>query len=289
MARGEWAETKRLIDAALSILEREQPMTIRQLFYRLVSIGEIQNSLRFYQRVSRVMTKAREDRRCPWGWIVDRSRPAYQPSVWANPSGYAEAVKRSYRKDYWASQPVHVEVWTEKDAIIGAIEEVTEEFGVTVRVYRGFQSTTRVNEIASILRSTDKPNIVFFLGDHDPSGRCIEDEGYGRLGKHGSGEFELKRLAIHKEDIQRFGLPPLRVKPTDSRTRGFLREYGPDCVELDALPPSELRRRLRDAITAAIDAEKWNRAIQVEKAELASIIATVNKWPTITAEGGQTA
>ena len=287
MAKGEWTATTQFINSALRILEREQPMTIRQLFYRLVSIGEIQNSLGCYQRVSRVMTKAREDNRCPWNWIVDRSRPAYQPSVWANPSGYAEAVKRSYRKDYWASQPVHVEVWTEKDAIIGAIEEVTEEFGVTVRVYRGFQSTTRVKEIASILRLTGKPNKVFYLGDHDPSGCCIEDEGYGRLGKHGSGDFELERLAIHKEDIKAFGLPPLRVKQTDSRTRGFLREHGPDCVELDALPPTELRRRLRDAITAAIDADKWNRAIQVEKAELASIIETVNKWPTLEAAGGQ--
>lgn len=289
MARGEWADTKRLIDAALRILEREQPMTIRQLFYRLVSIREIQNSLRCYQRVSRVMTKAREDNRCAWNWIVDRSRPAYQPSVWANPLGYAEAVKRSYRKDYWASQPLHVEVWTEKDAIIGAIEEVTEEFGVTVRVYRGFQSTTRVQEIASILRRTGKPNKVFYLGDHDPSGCCIEDEGYKRLWKHGSGDFELKRLAIHKEDIKAFGLPPLRVKQTDSRARGFLREHGPDCVELDALPPTELRRRLRDAVTAAIDADKWNRAIQVEKAELASIIETVNKWPMLEAAGNQRA
>ena len=75
MAQGEWTTTTRLIDRALEILEEENPMTIRQLFYRLVSVEEIQNTQLDYQRVSRLMTKARRDDRCPYEYIVDRSRP----------------------------------------------------------------------------------------------------------------------------------------------------------------------------------------------------------------------
>ena len=48
MARGQWSQTRRHIEASVSALENEQPMTIRQLFYRLVSVGEIENSLRDY-------------------------------------------------------------------------------------------------------------------------------------------------------------------------------------------------------------------------------------------------
>src|SRR5437899_3361869 len=118
MAKAEWQETSRLIDLATAILEEQSPMTIRQLFYRLVSIKAIENSRHAFQKVSRLMTKARKDGRCSYDSIVDRSRPVYAPQVWDDPSEYAETIKRVYRKDYWHDQPEHVELWTEKDAVI---------------------------------------------------------------------------------------------------------------------------------------------------------------------------
>ena len=75
MARGEWGSTTELIDQAAQILRKESPMTIRQLFYRLVSITAIENNRNDYQRVSTAMTKARNDGRIDFDWIVDRSRP----------------------------------------------------------------------------------------------------------------------------------------------------------------------------------------------------------------------
>jgi len=97
MAKGEWKETTEFIDRTLSILETEHPMTVRQLFYRLVSAGVIENTKKMYQYVSRMTTKARRDDRCPYEWLVDRSRPTYRPNAFENPAAYAEAVKRSYR------------------------------------------------------------------------------------------------------------------------------------------------------------------------------------------------
>jgi len=40
-----------------------------------------------------------------------------------------------------------------------------------------------------------------------------------------------------------------------------------EAVELDALPPTELRDRLRRAIDEVIDREAWNRAKTVEDAQ----------------------
>ena len=93
-----------LVNAAVAILNREQPMTIRQLFYRLVSAGAVPNDQGHYQLVSRVMTKARDDERIPFEYIVDRSRPTYKPNVWDDAAGYAESVSKSYRMNYWATQ-----------------------------------------------------------------------------------------------------------------------------------------------------------------------------------------
>ena len=82
------AETKRigqLIKVAIEILLVQWPMTIRQLFYQLVSGQHIANKRGDYQRVSRIMKKVREDGRCAWEWIVDRSRPVYAPNVFRDP------------------------------------------------------------------------------------------------------------------------------------------------------------------------------------------------------------
>lgn len=287
MARGLWDKSRQLIDWARVILEREWPMTIRQIFYRLVSKGLIKNTKSDYQRVIRLMTIARNDGRIPFDWIVDRSRPVYNPPVFKDAQAYAETVKRSYRRDYWTSQPFHVELWCEKDTISGSIAGVTDELGVTVRVGRGFNSTTRAREIAAVLADTTKPKVILYCGDHDPSGRNAEEEGLSRVlahyrcitGNSQARDVDLRRLAIHKEDIKKFNLPPLRVKDTDSRTPGFVRKYGHDCVELDALPPNELRGRIRVNITGLLDRVAWDRAIACEKVELASIVDTVGKWP----------
>jgi hypothetical protein len=286
MARGEWRSTKDLVTAAIKILDAESPMTIRQLFYRLVSAGSIENDRSSYQRVTRMMTTARDDGRCDPTYIVDRSRPEYSPSVWENSSAYAEVVRNSYRKDYWATQPNHVEIWVEKDAIIGSVEDVTNELGVTIHVWRGFASTTKTHAIAQRFAKIRKPIVVFYLGDHDPSGRVIESDVRSRVQRYGSGPFRLERLAIFASDIKKFGLPPLRVKESDSRTPGFLRKYKDACVELDALPPEELRQRIRDAVIELLDEDLWNRAVAVEKVELASIAAAAAMWPSVNKEGG---
>jgi hypothetical protein len=284
VAQGTWQKTRKLIEHAHGVLEAENPMTVRQCFYRLVSQHALRNSRKDYQKLSRVLTLAREQGDIPFDWIVDRSRPTYAASAWDDPKDYMKTCKTAYRKDYWSLQPNYCELWTEKDAIIGSIAELTNELGVTVRVGRGFLSTTKAHDIADLLQRISKPKTVFYLGDHDPSGRCIEREAAERVRKYG-GRFAIQRLAIHAEDIARFELPPLRVKTkrdgdyADSRAEGFIAEYGSECVELDALPPSELRQRIREAVEAIIDKRAWDRAILAETAELESIEDFIANWP----------
>jgi hypothetical protein len=177
-------------------------------------------------------------------------------------------------------QPVYVEVWCEKDAVIGSIEDVTDKLGVTVRVGRGFQSATLVHEIAERFSTIKKPKVVFYLGDHDPSGLCIEQDLYDRTSRL-CGSFRLERLAIFAADIKKFRLPPLRIKQTDTRALAFLNQHSNRCVELDALPPEELRRRIEQAVEGVMDTDKWNRAVDVEAAEIASIEHTLSTWPGV--------
>ena len=105
------------------------------------------------------------------------------------------------------------------------------------------------------------------MGDFDPSGKAIETDVAARVRAYDSGPFTIKRLAIHKSDIAKFNLPPLRVKTADPRADGFIRRYGTKAVELDALPPTELRARLQNAIRSVVDMDIRNRALRIEDAE----------------------
>jgi hypothetical protein len=164
---------------------------------------------------------------------------------------------------------------------------VTDDLGVTVRVGRGFFSTTRINDIAQQFQRIarrGKKIYVLYLGDHDPSGVEIQNEGGDRLQEllceslSAACLYQLHRVAILKLDISLFRLPPLRIKDTDSRSKKFRKQHGEECVELDALPPTELRSRLRDEIELLIDSDRWARAVAVEAVEPNNIKETVGKW-----------
>lgn len=292
MAKAETQRITDLIDQAIEILDKESPMTIRQLFYRLVSIEALENCRQDYVKVSRIMTIARNDERVDWDAIVDRSRTDYAPNVWEDAAEYVETIRHAYRKDYWHTQPAHVEIWVEKDAVVGSIENLTNHLGVRVRPGKGFQSTTKVHEIAELFSKITKPIFVYYLGDHDPSGRNAEEELAIRVYQHLSdladnedADFSMERLAIHAEDITKFHLPPLKVKSTDSRAAGFKKQYGNRCVELDALPVVELRRRIQEAVTQHIDLDSWERAKVAEKAETESILDFAEKMKNLRHEG----
>jgi hypothetical protein len=298
-AGGENRKTTALIDAALKILAEQNPMTIRQLFYRLVSVNVIPNDLASYQRVSEAMTKSRDDGRCPFGWIADRSRPIYEVTGWEDASAYMDTMRDGYRKNFWETQPEHIEIWVEKDAIIGSIEDVCKDLGVTIRVGRGYWSTTAAHNIAEYFATVDKPITAFYLGDHDPSGVDISRDLEERVRYYGEGDsfledFTLKRLAIHKSDIATFNLPPLPLKKksdgtdSDPRAAKFRREHGTQAVELDALPPVELRRRIEEAVKEHTDKAAWDEAVAEEIIEKGRIADAVNQFPSMTDEEAPT-
>jgi hypothetical protein len=128
-------------------------------------------------------------------------------------------------------------------------------------------------EIGSFFEELDKKITVFYLGDHDPSGHVIEEDIHRRVEASAGVSFEMRRLAIHPSDIREFGLPPQRIKATDTRSAGFRRRFDLDAatVELDALPAAELRRRVKQAVTSLIDFDRWNRQVMVRQAEFDSI------------------
>jgi hypothetical protein len=269
-------KNRRLAEAAIEKLTDERPMTLRQLYYRLVSDGLIRPEQREYRRLGNLMTRLREAKAVPRTWLVDHIRSTLKPSSWTGLADFGESVRASYRLNYWASLNSCVEVFVEKDAVAGTVQPVTAEYDIPLRVCRGYASLSFVGEIADLWARIQKPIFAYYLGDFDASGFDIERDLQEKLERYSgrsiadyadSDTIIWQRLGVKPDDFDRLGLIELPVKSSDRRAAGFIRKYGRRCAEVDAIPPNMLRQRVREAIECHIDFEEWERLQQVEELE----------------------
>lgn len=256
-------KTVELIEAARAELGQYHPMTLRQVFYRLVSGLVLENTEASYKGLSGHLVHARQLGMIPWEWIEDRLREPRHVSMWSDLADFAETAARAYRRDVWATQPGYLEAWLEKDALSGVFGQVLESYGVTLNVGRGYDSWTSICQAAG--RLEDDATILYF-GDFDPSGEDMVRSLAERLGFFGC-QPEIIKVALNWEDIARHKLPPMPTKPSDSRAPAFIAEHGDVAVELDALPPPVLRERLEGAVRERMDLDALAEVQELESRE----------------------
>ena len=93
--RGRAKSTIQLLEACKKIIQVVEPITVRGVCYRLFVEGRIDSmELKNTQKISRLLTRAREDGDIPWEWIVDESRVIEGEPHWRDLQDYAEDVAR---------------------------------------------------------------------------------------------------------------------------------------------------------------------------------------------------
>jgi len=289
MGRGLAQKTLDLRDQCYTILEEIHPATVRAVCYRLFVLKAIPDmSTNSTGKISRILTKAREEEIIPWSWIVDETRGIERVPQWNDPGAFARTVKRAYRRDLWAQQPQRVEIWSEKGTMRGTLAPVLDDYGVGFRVFHGFNSATSMNDIAEATADQTAPLRVFYIGDWDPSGmKMSEVDIPGRLDSYGAW-VEMSRLSLTAQDTQRPELAtasfPASDKRKDSRYPWFVRNFGNLCWEVDALSPVVIRDRVEGAIRSMItDADAWHRYEATEQAELDSLGVVLGEWAQLKA------
>jgi hypothetical protein len=161
----------------------------------------------------------------------------------------------------WDVQPNYVLVSLEKDALSRVVSEVANQYSVRTFPTRGYPSFTYVQRMASYMRTRlkGKPTYVLYFGDFDPSGVDIERDLTERLAKYDAGDFMVRRIALTREQIVDYSLPPMPVKRSDARSDGLMASYGDQAVELDALDPNTLKLLVARSIASHIDIGAWRR------------------------------
>jgi hypothetical protein len=271
---GRHAKTRALLEAAVEVVtESESAMTVRQVYYQLVSRQVIQNNRSQYQAVSNLLVQARKDGTIPWEWIEDRLRRPRGVSMWDGLPDFADAAQSAYRRDVWATQPHYLEVWLEKDALSGIFEDVVHAYGVTLNVGRGYDGWDSIHNAAFRFDDGDGATILYF-GDFDPSGEDMVRSLQERLEHFGCRPAVVK-CALTFDDVQRYHLPPDFTKSTDSRRAAFVAKYGDVSVELDALPADVLRARLVEEVEARVDLDALDEVRATEAREREQLVAAL--------------
>jgi hypothetical protein len=269
---GRHAATELKIDRVNEIVDQYRAqgfqLAVRQIFYQFVARGYIDNTYNQYKNLQRLISDARKDELIPWDAIEDRTRYVRFPTAWDNPADIIENAAAQYKEDIWTkTQNVHVEVWAEKDAMIGIIGQPCEKWRVPYFSTRGYNSVTLAHEATErfkyLLSRRIRP-MVFYLGDHDPSGLEMVETHRNFLGEYCGYVIEVRHLGLTLEQAKEFDLIPAFVKKSDTRTPDYIRMYGPDCWELDALEPAFLTELIETEIKKVIDFDMWNRGLAAE-------------------------
>jgi hypothetical protein len=212
------ADTLALLDQVRGVLDEYEdylPLTIRQIFYRLVGAHEYENTERAYERLSEHLNRARRARMIPMGVIRDDGGTILVPTTWRDADEYLAAVREEAKKlllDRSIGQPTRLVVRCEATGMAPQLERVADPFGVMVMSSGGFDSLTKKTRIGRRRRwispISTHPARTTFLAE-------MEDvEAFARvLG----GEVTFTRLAVTRDQISRYRLDTAPPKPTDNR------------------------------------------------------------------------
>jgi hypothetical protein len=259
------AEIARLRENIYDALKADHPMTVRQVFYRLVSTRAVEKTEKDYKRaVGRQLLLMRREGEVPYAWVSDNTRWMRKPTTWSSAEAMLKRTAQTYRRSVWDNQNVYVELWCEKDAVAGVILEETRPWDVPLMVSRGFASESYLYECAEQIKAEGKPAHLYYFGDHDPSGVRIDRAIYRHLERMApDAEIHFERVAVLPEQIEELDLPTRPTKTGGTHAKGFEGES----VELDAIPAQTLREMVKDKIESHVDWPAYRVMQQAERDE----------------------
>ena len=247
-------------------------MTLRQLFYQLVSHDILPNDQKKYKKLSTIIKDARMAGLIDWDVIEDRIRIPTMPSEFENISHLVNVAISSYRRDRWENQEYYVEVWVEKDALSGVLEPVTRKYHVHLLVNRGYSSTSALHEsVLRIKEQQDKECVILYLGDHDPSGKNMITDIRNRLEQFQC-DATVRDVALTMQQIRQYNLPPNPAKKSDPRSDKYIKRHGNLSWELDALTPEVLNQLVSSHIEEFLDMDEYQKIINQEEEEKMELV-----------------
>lgn len=265
-------------------------LTLRQLYYQFVARGFIPNSLKEYKKLGEAINTGRLIGMIDWESIEDRTRNLEGNPHWERPKDILQSAHDSFAYDKWKDQPYHIEVWPEKEALIGVVERICRTWDIGFFACRGYVSQSeqwRAGQRFENAIMEGKQVVVLHLGDHDPSGIDMTRDNASRLNLFATGDadvldaVEVRRIALNMEQIRKHKPPPNPAKMKDSRAIGYVKRFGKQSWELDALSPKIISGLIEENVLEFLDRDKWDAQVAREKKakeKLMKVVKSAAKW-----------
>jgi hypothetical protein len=258
------------------ISKREQPISIQGVYYRIMGVTASQPNVlgnssfraekgtKLANMVSRTVTAMRRgdmknpaDRQyaIPHDWIVEAGRQTLIPDTWEGVGDLIRYYAPTFRRTLWADSDVYVEIWSEAATMIGVLWPVCNELDVYLRPTEGTCSETLAWEASQRINKMNRETFIYNIGDFDYKGLEIWEATQKRLNELVRVPVHFERLGATIEDRDRYIDFARKAKRPKNDNPGALtlvkrhiEKYGELVLEVDAVPTTELRARVRAAI-----------------------------------------
>lgn len=283
------ASTWEVIDRANRIIaeyeEQGFTLTLRQLYYQFVRRNWVANKQKEYKRLGSIISDGRLAGMIDWDAIEDRTRSLSRLPHWDDPSDIVRAISRQFRVDMWQYQDDYVEVWIEKEALANVFERVCNKWDVPFFSCRGYPSQSSVWEASQrMIYKWDNRKAIHILhfGDHDPSGIDMTRDIRDRMELFDA-EVTVHRIALNMAQVKENSPPPNPAKLSDSRAHGYIKKFGRDSWELDALEPQMLADLVETNVQKLINHGQWDDDTErrTEGRRLLSLVS--GRWEDVAA------
>lgn len=279
------AKTLEIIEIANRIINEYKAegydLTLRQLYYQFVARDIIPNKQSEYNKLGTAINNGRLAGLIDWNSIIDRTRRHEANAHWDSPSDIIEDSADQYAIDTRADQNDYLEVWVEKDALVGVIERACEPLDIGYMSCRGYVSQSAMWRAAMRFKKQEQNSkdctVLLHLGDHDPSGIDMTRDIQDRLYMFGS-RVAVRRIALDMEQVEKYNPPPNPAKTTDSRYASYRDEYGDDSWELDALDPRVITELITNQAANYTDENKRKLLIEKQEKERREIRDLAENW-----------
>jgi hypothetical protein len=262
--------TQTLLDNVNTVLTEYRdhlPMTLRQVFYRLVANHDYPKTEAGYSALCEKINRARRAGLIDWNAIRDDRQTMEQPYGYDDVPDYISTVQYllspdPYQRNRRSNQPTNLYVACETTGMVPMLARAVKDHGVTVISSGGFESVTMKRQLAQ--ESIDKPLTVLHVGDHDPSGVHLFKalaEDVAAFAAHDGGHVTFERIAVLPEHIHTYDLTTAPPKASDRRA------FNGETVQAEALPPDVLVALVLQAVEDNTDMDARDALLATEDAE----------------------
>ncbi len=237
----------------------EGRLTLRRIYYILITNNQINHSKSSYTNLSKTLTKLRETRFVNPEMIIDRHRDLIKRTTYSSFQKAFDTLCENYAKNSMLEQKKYVEVWIEKDTMQHIFLEDCYFRDVPLIVSKGFTSYSFKYEALERFRNQNKPVVILYFGDFDCEGEYIPKV-LKRFFVSNGFEIEIKKVLLTENDIER--LEGLGVEDggfekeeqlAKNYVQDFVKKYGKVKYEVEALPFNEVKKRFLEALHSEIN------------------------------------